>query len=69
MANYFFLDTSLVLLIAPDFTVRGRLLITRYTGKTLNSMKKLKNSKNTQPTPGVAMEFEKDTNWMLAGKY
>jgi hypothetical protein len=32
-------------------------------------MKKLKNGKNAQSTPGVAMECEKDTNWMLAGKY
>jgi hypothetical protein len=45
MAKYFFKDTIVDSLTIAYFIVRACELITRYTGKSLNSMKKLKNGK------------------------
>jgi hypothetical protein len=47
------------------FTVPTRIFITRYTGKTPNSMQKLKNGNSLQWRRGGTMSSKKDTNWAL----
>jgi hypothetical protein len=59
-----------VFVATADFTMRGRVVLTRYTGKTLNSMKKLKNGKKAQRRPKAVVTFKKDTTWsLLRGKW